>query len=111
MTKMRAVFVAVCALMLLLMAGCVTGEKVRADLRTGMTRQEVISAIGNPEGVRTSGDSEVLQYTNRLISGWSWDRADYFVVLKAGVVAEYGTGEVRQAPAAQGGFFFIVPVR
>ena len=95
-------------ILILTMASCATGEKVRAELRPGMSRTQVIEAIGNPDGVKTSSSSEVLQYTNRLMSGWSWDRADYFVVLKEGVVVEYGTGEVRQAPSTQGGFFFLV---
>lgn len=93
------------ALLLLLLSACATGEKVRGDLRPGMSRAEVIELIGNPDGVRSHEGSEVLQYTNRLISGWSWDRADYFVVLNNGQVTEYGTGQVRQAP---GGVFFIV---
>lgn len=99
---LRSLAVALCVLLL---SACATGEKVRAELRPGMTRAEVVQMIGNPDGVRSHEGSEVLQYTNRLISGWSWDRADYFVVLKDGVVTEYGTGQVRQAP---GGVFFIV---
>jgi len=31
-----------------------------------------------------------------LISGWSWDRADYFAILKGDKVTEYGSGEVRE---------------
>lgn len=86
--------------------GCVTGDRVRSDVDIGMTKAEVIKALGRPDGVRSAGNSEVLQYTNRIISGWSWDRADYAIVLVDGIVTEYGTGEVRQAP--QGGVFFIV---
>lgn len=92
----------------LVTTGCVTGDRVRSDVDIGMTKAEVIQVLGRPDGVRAAGNSEVLQYTNRIISGWSWDKADYSIVLTDGVVTEYGTGEVRQAPAAQGGVFFIV---
>jgi len=105
---MRSGVMVLVSLPLLVVGGCVTGEKVRSDLRVGMSREQVVSVLGNPDGVRSAGDSEVLQYTNRLISGWTYDRTDYHVVLREGAVSEYGTGEVRQAPAAQGGFFFIV---
>ena len=30
------------------------------------------------------------------MSGWSWDRTDYHVILHQGQVAAYGNGEVRQ---------------
>lgn len=106
MNSIWRLFVSLC--MLACIAGCVTGEKVRADLEVGMSRSQVIDLLGKPDGVRNSDNSEVLQYTNRLISGWSYDRADYFVILRESAVVEYGTGEVRQAPVAQGGFFFFV---
>jgi hypothetical protein len=74
---------------------CVTGEAI-ARLEPGMRKAEVVDVLGRPDGFKTSGEYESLQYTNRLISGWSWDRADYFVILKNGLVVEYGPGGVRQ---------------
>jgi len=59
--------------LLSLLVGCATGEKVRAELRPRLTRAQVVSSTGNPDAVRSAGDSELLQYTNRLISGWSLD--------------------------------------
>jgi len=58
----------------LLQSGCATGERVRGGIREGMTKQQVISALGHPDGFQRNGESEALLYTNRLISGWSWDR-------------------------------------
>jgi hypothetical protein len=84
------------SLFMIPLGGCATGEKVRANVREGMTKTEVIDVMGNPDGFRRAGDSEALVYTNRLISGWSWDRTDYTVILQRGHVVEYGTGQVRQ---------------
>jgi hypothetical protein len=78
-----------------IVAGCVTGEKI-TNLRVGMSRTQVVETLGNPTGVQSSGEYEALRYPNQLMSGWSWDRADYYVVLRNGAVIEYGAGEVRQ---------------
>lgn len=96
------------AAMALLLTACVTGEKVRASVTEGMTKAEVIELIGKPDGFKREGNSEAMQYTNRLISGWSWDRTDYTVILVDGRVTEYGPGQVRQA---QTGAFFIYHMR
>ena len=86
----------VCVLALsLALIGCVTGERMQS-IREGMSKEEVIGILGNPDGFQRSGDYEALRYTNRLISGWSWDRADYNVILRNGRVLEYGPGQVRQ---------------
>lgn len=77
------------------LSACVTGERMRS-IREGMSKDEIIATLGNPDGFQRSGDYEALGYTNRLISGWSWDRADYNVILRNGRVVEYGAGQVRQ---------------
>jgi outer membrane protein assembly factor BamE (lipoprotein component of BamABCDE complex) len=98
--------------------GCVTGEKM-SQLRPGMTKAEVVSVLGGPDGYKRVGDFEVYRYSNRLdrgaadfkraaTSGWSWDKADYNVVFKNDRVVEYGTGQVRQQ---SNGTVVIVPVR
>ena len=83
------------ASLLVVLVGCVTGERVRS-VHEGMSKDEVIAVLGNPDGFQRSGEYEALRYTNRLISGWSWDRADYNVILRDGRVIEYGPGQVRQ---------------
>lgn len=80
---------------LITITGCATGEKV-TRLSPGLSQADVVGTLGRPDGFRTEGDYTVLKYTNRLISGWSWDRADYFVILKDDKVTEYGSGEVRE---------------
>ena len=82
-------------ILLITITGCATGEKV-TRLSPGMSQADVVGVLGRPDGFRTEGDYTVLKYTNKLISGWSWDRADYFVILKDDKVTEYGSGEVRE---------------
>lgn len=78
------------------LTACATGERVRGGIHEGMTKDEVISTLGNPDGFKKAGKQEALLYTNRLISGWSWDRTDYTVILQDNRVVEYGSGQVRQ---------------
>ncbi len=89
---MRALLLGLVAILL---AGCITGDQVR-EIAVGMTRAEVVEIMGAPDGVQANGSTEVLKYSNRLMSGWSWDRTDYYVTLTQGRVSSYGNGEVRQ---------------
>lgn len=89
---MRSVLIGI---LVLILAGCATGKSV-SDLAPGMTKAEVVDQLGNPDGFRSEGDYEVLEYTNRMMSGWSWDRTDYIVVLLQGTVVEYGHGYIRR---------------
>ncbi len=61
-----------------------------------MTRSEVVGVLGNPDGFQHAGSYEALKYTNRLTSGWSWDRTDYNVILINGRVVASGNGEIRE---------------
>ena len=79
----------------LLLGGCTTGERI-TNLREGLSKAEVMETLGNPDGFQRTGEYEALRYSNRLVSGWSWDRADYSVILKNDRVVEYGPGPVRQ---------------
>lgn len=91
------------------LAGCVTGQTVRNKLHEGMTKQQIIKVMGHPDGLQKSGNYEALEYANRLISGWSWDRADYYVILKNNKVVSYGPGRVRQE-GPNGNVLILVPV-
>src|SRR5262245_39000026 len=88
---------------------CASGGKVRS-LQVGMTEAQVIRTMGHPDGRRSEGNKETLLYTNRLISGWAWDRADYAVVLRNGRVVEYGATEVRQGQHRTG-TLLLLPVK
>lgn len=93
---MKRVVLFLFASLVLFQSGCATGELVRGGVREGMSKPQVISELGNPDGFQRSGEYEALLYTNRLISGWSWDRTDYTIILQNGNVVQYGTGQVRQ---------------
>ena len=56
-------------------SACTTGEKM-SGLEPGMTRQQVVGVLGRPDAVRSNGQYEQLEYTHRLVTGWSWDRSD-----------------------------------
>jgi hypothetical protein len=73
--------------------------KRMTKVNEGMTKQEVIKTLGKPDGFQRSGEYEALKYSNRLMSGWSWDRADYYAILKNERLIEYGAGEIRQNSA------------
>lgn len=103
--KLFLVFLAAASLLL----GCATGERMQA-VSAGMSKNDVVSQLGEPDGYKRRGNYEALQYTNRLISGWSWDRTDYTVILKDGKVVEYGPGEVRQRDPGSS-TLIVVPVR
>jgi hypothetical protein len=79
----------------LALSACVTGEKF-SRLRPGMTKPQVESLLGSPKGYAQTGADEVLQYPGGLISGWSYDTADFVVVLHNGLVTSYGASNVQK---------------
>ena len=78
-----------------LLAGCVSGNTVRG-LDPGMSQEQVTRIMGKPDGFKQRGEYITYEYTNLLISGWSWDRTDYSFIFKNGKLIEYGPGEVRE---------------
>ncbi len=101
----RIATIVVCCLFL---SACATGE-LMTRMRPGMTKQEVVDLLGQPDGYSAPEGYEVFKYTNRLISGWSYDRADYNVILKGDIVKEYGAGEVRTKQSGVNAILFINP--
>ncbi|HFV9214620.1 TPA: outer membrane protein assembly factor BamE [Enterobacter roggenkampii] len=81
-----------------LLAGCTTGEKIH-NVQVGMTKAQVIAMLGQPDGDAVNGNKEQIQYSNRLASGWGWDKGDYYVTFEDGKVVQYGSGEIRSAGA------------
>lgn len=93
-----------------LICACATGERI-VRLDPGMSKNQVVDVMGRPDGYKAQDGYEVLRYTNRLISGWSWDRADYNVVIKDGKLVEYGAGEVRTKQVGSSTVLFIAPIQ
>ena len=75
--------------------GCVMGERI-TSLRPGMTKEQALKIAGRHDGFQTKGDLEIYRYTNKHVSGWSNDKADYVLVFKDGKLVSYGADEVRQ---------------
>ncbi|MGE4193092.1 MAG: hypothetical protein AB7E51_06865 [Pseudodesulfovibrio sp.] len=93
--SMRLTFLALLFAVIML-GGCrTTGEKM-SDLYPGMTQAQTMEKLGRPDSFRSSGEYEIYTYSNRLMSGWAWDRSDYHVIFKNEKLVEYGHGEVRQ---------------
>jgi hypothetical protein len=93
---MRLRILSINAAVTLLLVGCTTGEKF-SQLHPGMTKPQVISLLGNPKGYEQNGEYETLQYPGGLISGWSYDTADFYVTLHKGLVEKYGAANVQKA--------------
>src|SRR6476469_8615920 len=85
----------------LILSACIMGGKM-SGLREGMTKAEVLSVAGDPDGYQRSDDYEVLLYLERRTSAWSYfsgslqDLVDYSVILKDDRVVEYGPGRTHQ---------------
>jgi hypothetical protein len=90
-------------LVALLLAGvltsCVMGDKI-SEIRPGMTKAQVLAKLGTPDGYKSGANGyEMLRYSNRLASGWSFnEKGEYSVVLQNGLVVEYGQDSVRDKP-------------
>lgn len=77
------------------LSGCATGEKW-SGIDEGMTKEQVHHILGKQDQIekRDNGWS-IHYYKNRLISGFSWDKTDYYVVYNPdGKVDSYGHGAV-----------------
>jgi hypothetical protein len=87
----------VIAIAAVLLTACTTGEKI-SQVRPGMTTGQVTAILGHPDGFRQLGDVSYYQYSNRLTSGWGWDKGDYEVAFRNGKVIGYGPTEIRPNP-------------
>lgn len=78
-------------LLLALLSGCkATGHVdpgVLSRVNLGMTKQEVIKAVGNPESNAAEGNTETLYYTEER-PWWQWVKMQ--VKLVDGKVVSYG---------------------
>ena len=84
----------VCILLLGLFLGCASTPPAGhippgriSSISIGMTREQVISAMGSPESVAATKDQETLYYVEER-PWWQWVRIA--VKLKEGKVTEFG---------------------
>lgn len=93
----------VALLSMLTLSSCVTTGKM-SGIREGMTKAQVISIAGNPDGYQRSGDYEALLYIDRrqnwsLFGGPYRDAVDYSVILREDHVMEFGPGRTHERPS------------
>jgi hypothetical protein len=79
----------------------------------GLTKAEVVSAIGNPDGFHRSGDYGALHHVERQINGWlftsglNMERVDYSVILKNDRVVQYGEGRIMDRSSGEPPFVLV----
>jgi hypothetical protein len=73
-----------------------------------MTKDEVTDILGTPDEYESQGEYEAIKFTNRFVSGWFWNRADYNVIFRDSRVIEHGPGTVHKDFDAN--ILFIVPL-
>lgn len=75
--------------------GCASGDKI-CKLKKGMSEDRATSIMGKPDRVQKRGEYVVFRYEDRPIGGYSSERVDYYVIVKNGLVVDYGIGEIRR---------------
>lgn len=83
---------------IVLLLGCVSpifGERFQASIQPGMTTTEVKAVMGNPDGYEQREELELYRYTDKMVSGWGWNKANYVVLFKNGKVIQYGIDSMR----------------
>jgi hypothetical protein len=79
---------------ILALIGCATGDRI-SKLKTGMLEDRATNIMGEPDRVEQRGEYAVFRYKDRLIGSHTNERADYYVIVKNGLVVDYGIGEIR----------------
>ncbi len=94
----------------LLLAGCATGERM-GSLVEGMSPAEVTSVLGEPTGQQRAGNVVRYEYADRMVSGWSYNRADFYAIFEDDKLAQRGTAEVRQGQHTTGTIMVLPPIQ
>ena len=90
-------------------AACTLND-LMPDLHEGMSPTEVKAIMGSPSGQQRQGEMLGMAWTNRMISGWAWDRTDAYAIFEDDKLISWGTGEVRQGSGVQAQQLFIWPM-
>lgn len=81
------------------LACATTGEQTKR-LSPGMDKEDVVREMGRPDGFETIDSAQCYLYYNKLISGWSWDRADYRLCFRDGKLSDYKAINIREKQPA-----------
>jgi len=77
------------------LVGCATGDRI-SRLRKYMVEGRATNIMGKPDWVEKRGEYVVLRYEDRFIEYYpSYAKADYYVIVKNGLVVDFGIGEIR----------------
>jgi hypothetical protein len=80
---------------ILALIGCATGDRI-SRLKTGMLEDRAANIMGEPDRVEKRGEYVVFRYKDRMIEYYpSYARADFYVIVKNGLVVDFGIGEIR----------------
>ncbi len=82
--------------LIIALVGCATGDLSR--LQKGMLEDRATSIMGKPDRVEKRGEYVVLRYEDRFIEyypSYTNTKADYYVIVKNGLVVDFGIGEIR----------------
>jgi outer membrane protein assembly factor BamE (lipoprotein component of BamABCDE complex) len=78
---------------MILLAGCISTHETMNQLSEGMSRQEVISKMGEPDSTRGDDNNEIMTYLFKSQDGSGQEgEKDYWVELRDGRVVNYGRG-------------------
>ena len=72
----------------ILISGCVTPASRTNRLSLGMTKSEVIAAMGNP--ISTKAKAEEGEWLEYWLDVGGWESQRYWVILKDNKVVQYG---------------------
>ena len=78
-----------------ILISCFFGEQMH-KISPLMEKVELEKALGKPDGYRKDNNFEIYSYYNKMISGWSYDKADYHFIFENGKLIQWGAGEIRQ---------------
>lgn len=79
----------------LFLCSCTTMRYRMTRLDLNMTEKQTLNKLGHPDSKKVIDGYELWGYSNRIITGWAWDRADFYVILKDQKLVAYGMGEAR----------------
>jgi len=91
-----------CTALLPLLAGCTFGDRF-ASLAQGDEETEVwMLGLHDPDEIEVHGACRVLRYRDRYADYWPFaPRSDFYIVLKAGRIAERGSGSIDAVAACR----------
>lgn len=88
---MKNTFLLLCAMLAMLVMSCATSKRINS-LSTGMTKETVINAMGEPNSVSVTGNTEFLHYklSETADDAFYGFYTDYYVKIVGGTVESFG---------------------